>query len=94
MPIETAENGMLTIEVFDGWNNEDGSITLVMLNDGEVALGSYNIETPSAETSHNIPVWIIIVPVGVMVIVWGAVVYSRKGCLIAHIRSDYMLSAV
>ncbi len=78
VPIDTAENGMLTIEVFDGWNNEDGSITLVMLNDDEVALGSYNIEAPSVETSRNMPVWIIIVLVGVMAIVWGVVIYSRK----------------
>ncbi len=78
VPIETAENGMLTIEVFDGWNHEDGNITLVMLNDDEVTLGSYNTEAPSDKASSNIPIWIIIVLVGVMAIVWGVVIYSRK----------------
>ncbi len=78
VPVDTAENGMLTIEVFDGWNNEDGSITLVMIDDDEVALGSYNIESSSGKASSNIPIWIIIVLVGVMAIVWGVVIYSRK----------------
>ncbi len=78
VPVDTAENGMLTIEVFEGWSNEDGSITLVMLNDDEVILGSYNIEAPSDKTSSNIPIWIIIVLVGVMAVVWVVVIYSRK----------------
>ena len=78
VPVDTAKNGMLTIEIFEGWNNEDGSITLVMLNDDEAALGSYNIEAPSDKASSNIPIWIIIVLVGVMAVVWGVVIYSRK----------------
>ncbi len=76
VPIATAENGMLTIEVFDGWQNDDGSVTLYMIGDEDVALGSYNIQTPVSEEDGGFPKWIFI-PVIVLIIVWGAVLTGR-----------------
>ncbi len=85
VPIDTAENGMLTIEVFDGWNNEDGSITLVMIGDDEVALGTYNIVIPqNAEKTakQGFPIWVFFL-VGAVIIFWILYFTGKK------IRKDY-----
>ena len=80
VPVDTAENGMLTIEVFEGWSNEDGSITLVMLNDDEAALGSYNIVIPQnveKTVEQDLPIWVFFL-IGAVIILWILYFKGRK----------------
>lgn len=79
--LDSAKDGKIIVDVFEGWVNDDGSVTLIAIDDEQIALGSYNISvsnpTANAQSGRAIPFWLWGV-IGVLIIVWAAVIIGRK----------------
>jgi hypothetical protein len=90
VPVDSAVEGKLTIQVDESQLDENGDIEIIAINDEQVALGSYDIPLGNAALQETVdksfPIWVLFL-VGGVLIFWVVFFVSRKKRLAFNSRN-------